>query len=292
HAVHLRRARAARQAAWICAESHRAPHVRDVLLRLHERDHGVVTLGGELRRVAVLETADIARELDDRRLHAETDAEERQSRLACAADGLDHAFDTAHTEASRHEEPIVTGELLGRRLLIGECLARDPSHFNTDIVRDAAVDERFEHALVAVGVLRVLADHRDADAIVRREHALYELPPAREVRRLGVEPQLLHHLRIETLLVKDEGDLIDRAHVRTLDHRAEFHVAEQTDLALDLVGNGTLGTYDEQIRLNSDLHQLAHGVLRRLRLELTSGGDVRDEREVDEDGVLTADIVA
>ena len=38
--------------------------------------------------------------------------------------------------------------------------------------------------------------------------------------------------------------------------------------------------------------QLAHGVLRRLRLQLAGAPDVRHQREVDEERVLAADLVA
>ncbi len=73
---------------------------------------------------------------------------------------------------------------------------------------------------------------------------------------------------------------------------AELHVAEQRDLALDLVGQGALGAADQQVGLDSDLHQLAHRVLRRLGLEFAGGGDVRDEGEVHEQGVLASHVVA
>jgi hypothetical protein len=46
--------------------------------------------------VAVVESDDVTRELDDGDLHAETDAEERQPRLARGANRLDHAFHAAH----------------------------------------------------------------------------------------------------------------------------------------------------------------------------------------------------
>ena len=48
----------------------------------------------------------------------------------------------------------------------------------------------------------------------------------------------------------------------------------------------------EDVRLNSDLHQLAHRVLRRLGLELSRRRDVRQQREMDEDRVLATDVVA
>src|SRR5690242_1143762 len=85
HAVDLGGARATSEPTRVGAEPHRAAHVRHVLLRLHEGDHGVVAFRGELGRVAVLQLADVARELDDGCLHAEADAEEREARLARGA---------------------------------------------------------------------------------------------------------------------------------------------------------------------------------------------------------------
>ena len=91
---------------------------------------------------------------------------------------------------------------------------------------------------------------------------------------------------------KRERDLVDRAHVGALDDGAEFDVAEERDLALDVVGDRALGADDEDVRLDTDLHQLAHRVLRRLGLELARRRDVRQQREVDEDRVLATDVVA
>ena len=43
-------------------------------------------------------------------------------------------------------------------------------------------------------------------------------------------------LLVEPLLAEGERDLVDRRHVAALDHGAELHVAEERDLALDVVG--------------------------------------------------------
>ena len=89
-----------------------------------------------------------------------------------------------------------------------------------------------------------------------------------------------------------ERDLVDGRDVAALDDRAELDVAEQRDLALDVLGERALGAADEDVGLNSDLHQLANRVLRRLGLDLARRGDVRHEREVDEDRVLASDLVS
>ena len=91
--------------------------------------------------------------------------------------------------------------------------------------------------------------------------------------------------------MKDERDFVDGTHVGALDHGAEFDVTEQGNLAFDLVGDGPLGADDEQIGLNSDLHQLSHGMLRRLGLQLTRRSDVRDQCQVNENRILASNVM-
>jgi hypothetical protein len=92
--------------------------------------------------------------------------------------------------------------------------------------------------------------------------------------------------------VEGERDLVDGRHVDALDHGPELDVAEQGDLALHVVGERVLGAADEEVRLDADLHELAHRVLRRLGLHLAGRRDVGHEREVDERRVRLPHLVA
>src|SRR6185437_13169155 len=114
--VHRGRARTVAQPARILAQSHRATHVGDMLLRLHERDHGISAIRGELARIAVVQSHHVARKLHDGDLHAEADAEERQPGFARVSDRLHHSLDAAHAEAARHEQAVVLGEYLASTL--------------------------------------------------------------------------------------------------------------------------------------------------------------------------------
>jgi hypothetical protein len=89
----------------------------------------------------VFEAADVARELDDRGLHAEADPEERHAGLARVANGFDHAFDTAHAEATGHEERVTLAQHFFRARGVGELLARHPLDVDADVVGDTAVDQ-------------------------------------------------------------------------------------------------------------------------------------------------------
>src|SRR4029453_9361560 len=241
--------------------------------------------------MAVIETKYVARKLDDRRLHAEADAEERETCLACRADRFDHAFDSAHTETAGDKQTVICAEDLARPLARGEQVTRQPRDIDADVVADAAVYERFVNALVAVDELRVLPHHGNANPVTWRDHAIDHRTPGREIRRLSLELETLHHPLVESLFVEADRDLIDRRHVATLDHGSELHVAEQRDLAFDILAQRTLRATDENIGLNSDLHELAHGVLGGLGLHLARGGDEWHERQVNEQRVLATDLV-
>src|SRR5213079_1551855 len=75
-------------------------------------------------------------------------------------------------------------------------------------------------------------------------------------------------------------------------HAAEVHVAKLRDLALQLLRERPLGATHQDVGLDPDLHQLPDGVLGRLGLELGGGGDEGDEREVDEQRIVAADLLA
>src|SRR5688500_18319633 len=292
HAIHLSGLATASEATRVRAEPHRAAHVGDVLLGFHQTHHGVLALRGELARVAVIELEDVARELDDRGLHSEADAEERQVRLTGRANRLDHAFHPTDAESAGHEKAVVRAQDFARAVGAGEQVTREPRDVDPDVIRDAAMDQRLLHTLVAVDQLRVLPHDCDPDAVARRDDAIHHRPPVREIGDPALELEALHDALIESLFVEADGDLVDGRYVATLDHGAELHVAEQGDLPLDILAEWPLGAADEDVGLNSDLHQLTHGVLCWLGLHFAGGRDVRNEGEVNEQRVLAADLVA
>src|SRR5437764_1788267 len=122
--------------------------------------------------MTVIEPTHVARELDDCRLHAETDAEERESRLARFANCFDHSLDAANAEATGNEKPVDRAKHLRGTIGSGEIFARHPLNVDADVVGDAAVNERFLHALVAVSVVGVLANDGDPKPFARHEHML------------------------------------------------------------------------------------------------------------------------
>ena len=105
-AVDLARGGALVQLDRVGAQAHRAAHVRDLLLLGQQVDDRVRRLGVELGRVRAVHVDDVARELRDRHLHAQADAQERDLLLARDPRRGDLALDPALAEAARDQDPV------------------------------------------------------------------------------------------------------------------------------------------------------------------------------------------
>src|SRR5262252_477713 len=131
------------------AYPHRAALGGEPALLGQEIDDEVRRRRVELRGVRAGEPAHVARVLDDRALHAQTDAEERHPPLARVADRLDLALDPPIAEATRHQDAVDTRELrLGA--VAFDVLGVDPLHVHARLVGDTAMGERLHEALVRV----------------------------------------------------------------------------------------------------------------------------------------------
>jgi hypothetical protein len=91
--------------------------------------------------------------------------------------------------------------------------------------------------------------------------------------------------------VQDLGDVVDRRRIGAGDDPLDVGVAHQADLALEPVVDIPVRAADQGVGLDTDAAQRSHRVLGRLGLELTGGGDVGDQRDVQEEAVVAADLV-
>jgi hypothetical protein len=159
---------------------------------------------------------------------------------------------------------------------------------------DARVRQRLVERLVRIGQVDVLADHADRDFVLgmieRVEHAL---PLGQIGRRQRIEqPQTLEHDVVETLALEDLRNAVDLIDVDRRNHRLFLDIGEQRDLAPLLVGQRRRCAAQQHVRLDADRAQLLDRVLRRLRLHLARGLDVRHQRQVHEHRVLAPDLDA
>ena len=155
--------------------------------------------------------------------------------------------------------------------------------------RSASVDRQ-----VGVGQVDVLADQRDGD-LVRRAGAPGRSRSSHSVQSTSrngrSEPA--HDVGVEALAVQHLRDVVDRRRVGGGDHGLVVDVAHQRDLALDArPGSRRSERQHDRVGLDADAAQRGDRVLGRLGLQLAGRADVGHQRDVQEEAVVPADVVA
>ena len=84
---------------------------------------------------------------------------------------------------------------------------------------------------------------------------------------------------------------VDARDVLGGDDRFLVDVAEQRDLALDVLIEEAIGAAEQDVGLDADRAQVADAVLGRLGLQLAGGADERHQRQVNVERVLAADVL-
>ena len=103
---------------------------------------------------------------------------------------------------------------------------------------------------------------------------------------------MAEHFAVQPLLVVAHRHAVDRVHVERRDHRVRPQVAEQRDFSPFVVGDRAVGTADQHVRLDADVQQFLHRMLRRLGLQLAGRLDVRHQRQMHEHRPLRPQLVA
>ena len=88
------------------------------------------------------------------------------------------------------------------------------------------------------------------------------------------------------------GDVVDRRRVGRRDDTVDVNVAHQGDLVLQRFGDIAIGPQDQRVGGDTDAAQRGHRVLGRFGLELARGRQVGNQRDVQEEAVLPAHLVA
>src|SRR5438067_4859237 len=284
------RQRSWRELAGVAAQAHGAAEIVDAEQIAQLVDHFRGALGIDFGRIGVVQTRDVARVLDRRPLEAVADPEVRNAALARDLRRLHHSPRSTIAESSRHEDAVgAVEQAIAARLL--ERLGFDPLDVHLHAVGKSAVIQRFVEALVRVLVADILADD------VNRELVDGILDPVDEIfprlhAPLGLrQVQILQDDPIEPFGGEHERDLVDGRHVLGGDDRFFVDVAEQRDLALDVRVEEAIGPAQQDVRLNADRSQIADAVLRRLRLQLAGGADERNERQMNVERVVAADVL-
>ena len=207
-------------------------------------------------------------------------------------DGANLSFRPPLSEAARNEDAADMMQRLDGGVLGLEQLGINPLDIHLGAVGDAAMYQRLAKGFVGILKRGVFADDGDGDLAVRIGDAIADAGPFGQVRRLVGQPKMAHHLGVQPLRMIGQRHLIDVVHIHAKDHRGRADVAEQSDLSALFLWKRLLGAAQQDVRLDTDRLQFLHRMLRRLCLQFAGRGDVRDQRDMQETGLLAAKFVA
>ena len=195
-----------------------------------------------------------------------------------------HAFDAALAESAGDEQSVILFKLRFITLIVFvgrfQALGFDPIHFQLEVVRERAVHERLFQRLVAVFILDIFSDNADFDHIFRVVNTVHQIVPLGKVAILRLEVQTAQHQSIHFFMGEYDRHFVNRCHVFGGDYGLVFHVAEQSNLGLDVLRKETIGAAQQDIGLNSDAEKFFYGVLGRLGLQFLRRCDKRHQRHM------------
>ena len=253
---------------------------------------GCVVPGSNSLERRVGDAGDVAGELDHHALQPEADPEGGHAALAGPLQGAELALDPPDAEATGHEHRVDPAEGLLRAGLGLALVAGDPADAHLGVVVEAAGAHRLGDREVGVGQVDVLADQGDLDVVLGVVHPAQQLVPVGPVDVAERQAEPADDVGVQALGVQDLGDVVDARGVDAAGDRLGVDVAHQRDLALDALGDLAVGAQHDGVGLDADLAQRGHRVLGRLGLQLTAGREVGHQRDVQEEDVVAAHVVA
>jgi hypothetical protein len=160
------------------------------------------------------------------------------------------------------------------------------------VVGEPAGPQRLGDRQVGVGQVDVLPDERDRHVARGPVDAAQEVVPLRPVDVPERQPQPAYDVGVQALGVQHLGDVVDGRRVLGGDHRLFVDVAHHRDLSLDAARDLALGPAHDGVGLDADRPEGGHGVLGGLGLQLAGRTDVGHQRDVQEEHVVAAQVVA
>src|SRR4029453_3716589 len=252
----------------------------------HERDDWRLALGIEFRTGRAPHPTDVSGELDNRDLKTQANTKERQVVGPAPSDRRVPPIKAPDPKPAGYQQPVDTVQQPSRRVLIGELVAAHPEDLHSRVVPDAAVNQRLLNRLVGIVQVGVLAHYRYPYLMLGMHDSFDDRFPGGEIGFFGLQPEPLAGYPVKALVAESQRNFVDGGHVGAFDHALEIDVAEAGDLALDLGIDRLFAAADQDVGLDSDLHQVPHRVLGRLGFELPGCRAVGTQGEMNEQRVV------
>ena len=203
---------------------------------------------------------------------------------AGVAHRADLALEGALAEAAGHQDAVHRPQHLFDVAVV-ELFAIDKMHVDLGVVVYTCMMQRLDDRKIRVGQARVLADDGHVAVMLHMGGRVHERAQRTQVDLALGKAQTFEHLHVEMLVVQAERHLVDGRAVGARKHLVGPYVAEQGDLLAHLVRDLVVAAAYDEVGLHADGAQLLDGMLRGLSLHFVGCGDVRDQRDVDEQHV-------
>ena len=274
--------------AGVLAQAHRATLRLDTLLIRHQVNDVMMALGRKLAGIGVGVAQHIAGVLHDHDLHTQADAKVGNMVLPRVLGSLDHALNAAVAEAARYDDTVGVAQFLGTAVLVHQVLTVHPLDIDLALVLKARMVQALHDAQVGVVQLDILAHQRDGAGLAAGRNAADKLFPLGQVGGRGLQVQLAGHYVGQAGGFQHQRALVQARHRQVLNDAVGAHVAEHTDLALDVVAHRAVGAQDDDVRRDAHALQLLAGMLGRFGFVLVGAGNVGYQHDMDVAAVLGA----
>ena len=272
------------QVAFITAEAHRAAHVGDVFLLLHDVDDVVRRLAVQFRGVRIFVAQDVARKFDHHHLHTQADTEGRQVVLAAILRGDEFPLRAALSESRANH---VAGHAFEHfaHVLARDVFRIDEVAAHLSVIVDPRLLQRLDDRFV--GILQIVFSDQADMQFLRGVGATVQEGAPRAEFRSGAhrQTQFFENHAVDTLILHAHRHLIDGGHVGALEHGVRTHVAEVGHFLAQRGRQRMLCAQNEDIGLNPFALQLFDGVLRGFGLQLARSRQIRHIGQVNAHGV-------
>ena len=151
---------------------------------------------------------------------------------------------------------------------------------------NTGMNQCFRQGFIRFREIHVFTHQRDFYAPFRMFQCMHQFFPRAQIRRFCKNIQPVANDFIQHLVVQQIRNFVNTVHIHCQNHCLFAHVGEQRDLASFRRGQFTVRAAEQHIRLNADFAQLLYRMLGRLGFQFSRRGDIWQQGEVDETGIL------
>ncbi len=147
---------------------------------------------------------------------------------------------------------------------------------------DAGMADRFDQGFVGFCQIDVFPDHADRDFPFRMFKCVDQLGPHRQIGRWRIKFQFLADNSVQSLVVEHLRNLVNGISIPDGNDRVFPYIGKQGYLGAFVFRNRPVGAAEQRVRINADFAQFLDTVLGRFRFQFTGGGDIGNQRQVNE----------